>query len=401
MEVSADGAVPGDTDGAVPGDTDGAVPGDGVGLPVPSGELLASPLAPLTDARAATIGATAGARLARLRAAAPQLAADIVASGQPSGVTTGDLSLRGHPAEAALDGAPRSPAPVVWLTHRMLVVQWDDDGHTRTLLWCPTDEVATARPGDVPRRLRRGGDRRLGTVLGHVRALGIDPAHVDLLAFPDLRGQDVRRWLGTTRPAPDLGSPDEPLTPHFPSAHLAVARAEWEALDQPHPLERAAYRSEAFRDLPGERVVGLDGDVLLGPGVALVATPGRTAGTTSLVLHTEGGLWVASANGVAADCWAPRASRIPGLRHHAVERARDVIPHRTAGGDATAQHDAMVVERLLAAPRDEAPFPRCYPAAELTRDRRAPGIRPSTGATRLTHGLVRGDRVLAARATSA
>lgn len=359
---------------------------DAVGptLAEPTGEVDATVLDVLDDARAES-GAP-GRRHAALRDAAPQLAEDVAASGQPSGVTTGDLAVVVHRSDDALGSAARSPAPTVHLTHRMVVVQWDTGGRTRTLLWCPDDPAA----------VRTAPVRRRGSVAGHLRALGIDPAHVELVVVPDLRHRDLRPLLGTTAPAPDLGAHDAPVTGLLPNATLVVADAEWRAAASPHPLEVAAYRTAAFAALPSRAVVTTSADLLLGPGVALVHTPGRTPGTVSLVVNTDGGPWVASANGVAADAWAPRASRIAGLRHRAVDQLREVIGHRTPATDAAAQHDAMVLERRLAAPSPDAPFPRCFPVAELTAHRGSPGLRPSHVHGRITHGLVRGDLVVAA-----
>lgn len=340
------------------------------------------PLPHLDDARRGTRDRSAGVRLEALRAAVVPLREALRASGRPSGITTGDLALRAHGTGRALGRAVRSPVPTLWLTHRVLVVQWPQDGRTVTLLWFADDGAPIGR-----------GGRRLGTVLGHLRALGIAPEHVDLLAGPDLQHADLRPWLGTTRPAPDLGPADVPLEPALPTARLLVRGAEWDTLARPHPLQRAAYRPEAATDLPPERIARLDHDVLLGPGVALLGTPGRTPGTVSLALHTDEGLVVASANGVAADAWAPRASRLPGLRHHAVTRGEEVVPARTHGDDLTGHHDAMIVERALADPAESAPFPRCVPLAELTPHRLAPGLRPTHTHGHLRHGLVRGSRI--------
>lgn len=352
-----------------------------LGLPVATGTVAADVLTPLRAVRDADLAP--GARHAALRDAAPELAAEVAASGQPTGIFTADLAMSVHRTEDVLSGVARSPAPTVRLAHRMLVVQWDAGGRTRTLLWCP-DDAASIGPGT----------RRLGSVAGHLRALGVDPAHVDLVVVPDLRHRDLRPLLGTTGPAPDLGAHDGPVPGLLPHAQLLVASREWSTAASPHPLELHSYRMAALRQLPGDRVVTTDDDLLLGPGVALVHTPGRTPGTVSLVLQAVGGPWVASANAVAAECWTPRASRIAGLRHRAVEDLREVVGHRAPASDVAAHHDAMVVERRLAAPSDDAPFPRCFPVAELLAHRLSPGVRPSHVHGRVSHGLVRGDLVV-------
>jgi hypothetical protein len=341
-----------------------------------------------------------GAELAALTEAVPDLRAQIVASGTPSGVTTCDLITLPYPTSFGLWRAARSPAPFLWITNRMLVVQWEEGDRTRTLLWEASDhERGEYTPYFAKLKARTPvPDRMLatvhGTVLGHLRALGIDPADVDYVAFDHLHTQDPRRLVGTTRPAPDLGSPDEPLAPWFPNAVLLSQRREWETIRHLHPLQVPWYQPETFVDLPHDRLALIDGDVLLGPGVALVATPGHTAGNMSLVVNTDRGVWVSSENGVAAESWSPRASRIPGLRRWSVEWGQEVILNANTLEFASWQYDSMVVERLLADPSPDAPFPQCFPSSELTAHRLAPGVRPTYVHERVEHGTVRGSAVL-------
>lgn len=343
--------------------------------------------------------------------AAPDLKRAIVASGRPSGVATGDLAAYAYPTSFGLWRAARSPAPLLRLTARMLVIQWDEpagrrgrarggreDGPTRrrTLLWCPRDhDHRASTPVAIRLRARTTLPERLlvthrGTVLGHLQALGIDPRDVDHVAFDHLQERDLRRMLGTTRPAPDLGSPDEPLAGWFPNATLVTSVREWDSLPRLHPLQAPWYQAATFGDLDPSRIDLVAGDVQLGPGVALVATPGHTAGSLSLVLHTDDGVWVSSSNGVAAESYAPRASRIPGLRRFSVDWGQEVVLNGNTPEFAAWQYDAMVLERLLADPAADAPFPRCLPVAELTASRSSPGLAPTHVHGGITSGTVRG-----------
>ncbi len=269
----------------------------------------------------------------------------------------------------------------------------------RTLLWGAFDRKGAAT---TPAALRLGPraavpDRFLttthGSVRGHLRALGIDPADVDYVASDHLQAQDLRRVLGTTRPAPDLGSPDDPLTGWFPNASLVTSQREWSSLDQLHPLQAPWYQPDTFASLDPARVALVEGDVQLGPGVALVATPGHTAGTVSLVLHTEEGMWVSSGNGIAAECYAPRVSRIAGLRRHAVEWGHEVVLNANTPERVGDHYDAMILERCLADPSPEAPFPRVLPLSELTASRLAPGLAPTFVHGAIASGAIRGGSV--------
>ncbi len=344
--------------------------------------------------------------------AAGALRDGLLASGRPSGVATGDLVTYPYPTSFGLWRAARSPAPMLWLTARMLVVQWDEpvrrrrrgpDGQLgpstrrRTLLWGAGDhERAVSTPFAVRLRARLALPDRLvlttrGTVLGHLRALGIDPLDVDYVAFDTLQVRDVRRLLGTTRPAPDLDAPDAPLRGWFPNASLVVSVAEWAALHALHPIQAAWYEPATFAALDPDRITPVSGDVLLGPGVALLATPGHTAGSVSLALNTDDGIWVSSSNGIAADAYAPRVSRIPGLRRYAEDWGQEVVLNGNTPEFAARHYDAMLLERAVADPAGDAPVPRCFPTAELTASPLAPGLAPTHVHGAVTSGTVRGQ----------
>ena len=79
----------------------------------------------------------------------------------------------------------------------------------------------------------------------------------------------MRRLVGTRGPAADL-SPDGPVRPLFPNAKLIVQRRELELLRNMHPLQAAWYQPGTFTDLREGALEVIDGDVLLGPGVALL-----------------------------------------------------------------------------------------------------------------------------------
>lgn len=351
-----------------------------------------TPLAP--SGGRARPGVLTGGEVSAIPTEAAEIRAALQASGRPEGVATAPLLTHPYPTALALAGVPRSPATWLSLTSRMLVVQWrDPDGTRRTLLWEPRDHERSPHLPDAYLAARRMPMRRVvhGTVPGHLRALGLAPAEVDYVAFSTLRGLDPRRLLGTTVPASDLGSPHRALEGWLPRARLLVARAEWEALEHLHPLQRPWYQPGAFAELAAERVVELESDAQVGPGVALLATPGRTCGHLSLALHTDGGVWVCSGNGVAAESWAPRASRIAGLRAWAVAWGREVLPCADDPVSVAAQYDAMLLERQVADTSRLAPFPQCLPTSELTAHRLAPGLSPTHAHRAVTHGVVRGS----------
>ena len=61
---------------------------------------------------------------------------------------------------------------------------------------------------------------RFPSVLEQLAEMGIAPEEVDYVAFDHLHTQDIRRLMGTTAPAPDLGYPDSPIPPDVPQCPL-------------------------------------------------------------------------------------------------------------------------------------------------------------------------------------
>ena len=344
---------------------------------------------------------SAGRRLAAVRALAQDWRADFTASGRPDTVLTCDLVTLPYPTRYGLFRAAASPAPYLAITNRMVVVRWaDDDGTRRTLLFEPSDIdlgertpffqdlVASAGPaaGLLDRRLTT----RHGRVLEHLRRLGIAPEEVDYLVFDHLHTQDVRRWLGTTAPQPDLagltGWPDAPLEPVFPNARLLVQREELEAMVDLHPFQRPWYQAGTFADVRPDAVVALDGDVALGPGVGVLSTPGHTVGNQSLVVHTSTGVWASSENAVSAECLVPEHSRIPGVARYARRWGQEVVLNSNTPEMLREQYDSMVKEKSVVDPSLRDPrFPQFFPSSELTAVRWSPGTRPT-----FTHGALGG-----------
>src|SRR5690606_7673667 len=113
----------------------------------------------------------------------------------------------------------------------------------------------------------------------------------------------IRPWLGTQE------------TPgYFPNAKLLVMRQEWESTRALLPTQAQWYCPGGIDGIPEDRIEFLDGDTQIGPGVALIHSPGHTEGNHSIVVRTTEGIYVTSENGVSVDSYSPLSSGIPGLR---------------------------------------------------------------------------------------
>ncbi|MCP2315583.1 hypothetical protein APR12_000916 [Nocardia amikacinitolerans] len=66
---------------------------------------------------------------------------------------------------------------------------------------------------------------------------------------------------------------------------FADIRDELAAVAELHPLQKPWYQPAAYRDVPAEAFLPIEGSIVLGPGVAVVKTPGHVFGNQSLVIN--------------------------------------------------------------------------------------------------------------------
>ena len=337
-----------------------------------------------------------GVQLRLIRDAAPRFRAWFAATGAPDYAGTFDLVSLPYPTKFGLWRAALSPVPFLTITNRLIVLRWKDaDGRPRTMLFEPSDPQLGANTPyfrslreSMPRQVERFTVKFHGTVEEHLRRLGIRPEEVDYLTFDHLHTQDVRRWIGTTVPQADI-SPSRPLEPYFPNAKLIVQRAEIEAMADLHPLQRPWFQPETYTDLRRDALLQIDGDVLLGPGVALLSTPGHTIGNHTLVVNTATGIWASSENAIATECMTPEHSRIPGVRRWAERWGQEVIINANTIENTAQQYNSMVKEKsIVDRSRIDARFLQFFPSSELTHNRLNPGTSPTFNHFAISHGAL-------------
>jgi len=291
-----------------------------------------------------------------------------------------------YPTRYALRDAFRGPSPFVHILNRVFLVQFEAEGKLRTLLVSPSDVRANAetpffkRLGASFGPLQDLGQRiiapELGTVEFCLAEAGLSPEDVDYITYDHLHTQDVRRWLGA-HGRPGL----------FPRAQLLVMRQEWENTRALLPPQRDWYCPGGIDGVDPSRVVLLDGDTKLGESVVLMATPGHTEGNHSIVVRTSEGIFVTSENGVGPDAYAPRASRIPGLRRYAEETGMEVVINGNTLERGIDQYISMVQEKEVAgASRKNPDFPGMVCSSELSAYFLFPGITPTFSFGDLTLG---------------
>lgn len=326
-----------------------------------------------------------GRQLQKIREAVPGFKKWFKETGQASAFHSFDLIKIPYPKKYGLWRAGKSPVPFIWFTNRMFIVQWESQGRTWTLLNEPSETELDEGTPFYSALIEKYGDflsksvltKRYGTVEGYLDKVGLKPEDVDFITYDHLHTQDVRRWLGTTKPQSDL-SPEAPLEAYFPNAKLIVQQKEWDILPCLHPLQKIWYQPETYEDIPMDRILFTNGDVLLGPGVALVYTPGHTQGNHSLVVNTDTGIWVSSENAIAAECLVPEESGIPGLKQYAKHTGFDIVINGNTLENTARQYNSLVQEKLMADPsRKNQRIPQFFPSSELTPSLFSVGTRPS------------------------
>ncbi|MFE7031226.1 hypothetical protein ACFU9Y_13020 [Streptomyces sp. NPDC057621] len=351
----------------------------GVGTPVDS----------LTDP--SRIPGGPGARLAAVRAEGATFKREFATTGTPDSITTCDLVTLPYPTRFGLFRASRAVAPFLSITNRMLVIRWHEtDGRARVLLFEPSDvelgqytpyfdRLSRRTPAPVARLMLT----RYATVLEHLATLGIAPQDVDYLLFDHLHTQDLRRWVGTTAHQEDLGGRPEAA---FPNAKVVVQRDELAGMAELHPLQKPWYQPAAYRDVPPEAFLPIEGSVVLGPGVAVVKTPGHVFGNQSLVVNTSTGIWVSSENVIAAECLTPEHSKLPGLARWSREWEHEAVLNANTIETTADQYNSVVLEKTLADPSQKDPrFLQFFPSSELTGAWTNPGTKPTFSHHALTH----------------
>lgn len=302
-----------------------------------------------------------------------------------------DLVKVPYPTRYALRDACSVPTPYVHICNRLFVIQFDTPWGVKTLLAEPLDREGNARTPFFDRLARKVGGAKgavsqmlwpsRNEVADCLTQLGLSPADIDYITYDHLHTQDLRGWLGT-----------DSREAFFPRAKLLVMRQEWMSAKGLLPLQAEWYCPHGTEGVPEDRVVLLEGDVMLGDSVALVHTPGHTEGNHSIVAHTPEGLFVVSENGVSADSYAPEKSDIPGLRKYAAITGAEVVLNGNTLEGSVDQYLSMVQEKEIAGVSERnADFFNVAPSSEMTAHVLSPGIRPTFTVGELRYGTpVRG-----------
>lgn len=318
-----------------------------------------------------------GERLAAVREAAAAYKVRFKKQGQIRAVKSIDVAAAPYPVGYAFHDAVKVPhLPLISMINRMIVVQYDDwNGTPRTLVFEPTMPEGSAEApfydqlqafanripgGNLVQKLVNTTYHEPDEVLEMV---GLTPDDIDFCTFDHLHVQDPRMILGSTEVIPGESEPRQPL---FGDAKMLVHSRELATLQSLHPMQWAWYVEDGLGGVDMDKFLTFEGDLELGPGIALLWTPGHTDGNHSLVMNTPDGVWVSSENGISLDNWQPELSKIPGVRRYHEQFGREICPNANTLEDSLDQYDSMVKEKTLADPcRKDPRWLQILPSTEL------------------------------------
>lgn len=295
-----------------------------------------------------------------------------------------DLITVPFPVKYGLRDAAISISPFLCIFNRLFVVQYRTNAGVKTLLFSPSDAEADEKTPFFQTLLNTPFRPIIEPLLVPFRRTveealaltGIKPEQVDYISYDHLHTQDIRKWLGTN------GAPGV-----FPNAKLLVMKKEWASANALLPSQALWYCPNGIAGIDPAKIVQLDGSARLGDGLALVHTPGHTEGNHSMVAKTPDGLFVTSENGICADAYAPKHSKIPGVRKHAERYGIDIIMNANTLEDSNDQYISMDMERTIAGPSKRDPkFYNMAPSSELTKNFLFPFMKPTFSFGQLEFG---------------
>jgi hypothetical protein len=173
-----------------------------------------------------------------------------------------------------------------------------------------------------------------------------------------------------------MGTADQPAL--FPNALFLFPKSEWDSITHLHPSVQAWYVPGGVDGVFLDHLFLYAGDIQLGPGVALIQTPGHTPGNHSLYLNTPEGTFTISENGAGPDAYNPALSSIDSVRKTAIWKGWEVVMNANTLDNTFDQYNSMIKEKLLSGPNPQYPeFCNHRSSSEFTSHYLAPGLKPT------------------------
>jgi len=327
--------------------------------------------------------------LEKIRRAAPKLREEFVASGMPVAVRQFSCSVTPYPTVYGFHAAYDGVHPFLWFNNRATLVQFEENGKLKNLLFNPIfPDLSMQAPfyvnltRHVPQFMQGFLAKLNAPVAEQLKELGLTPDDIDYLSYDHLHVQDLRPLMGVRNGKGDVWT----TKPLFPNAKFIFPKAEWSHTLALHPSVSEWYVPSGLANVSTENLILYEGDIQLGTGVALIATPGHTAGNHSLYLNTVQGTMTFSENGVGVDAYSPENSKINSVRQKAKDRGWEVVLNANTLDYRLWQYNSMIKEKLLSGPAADPDYANHHSTSEFTPWFATPGFKPSLVHADVVHG---------------
>ena len=300
---------------------------------------------------------------------------------KPLAIRQMTCSIAPYPTKYGFQNAYTGIHPYLYFNNRATLVQFKADGQLKNLLFNPYfpdlslkapfyANLLEQKPFFIPESLLGKKDT---SIIEQLNQVGIKPEDIDYVSYDHLHVQDMRPLMGTV----DInGNPKS--APYFPNATFIFHYKEWESVEYLHPLNSQWYVHGGIDGVDTSRLLLYDKDLLLAEGVALVHTPGHTAGNHSLYLNSASGPFTISENSVGPDGYNPSSSKMNDVKNAARDRGVDVILNANTVDEIYNQYNSTIKEKLLSGSSPDAPeFCNHRSSSQFTTWMTAIGLSPT------------------------
>ncbi len=328
-----------------------------------------------------------GNGLEEVRKAAPAFRDDFIATGRPLAVHQFLCSMSPYPTVFGFQSVYEGLQPYLFFNNRATLVQFENDKGIKTLLFNPYFPDLSAQAGFyahlksstlstiLPEALLL---KRCDSIVDQLATVGLQPEDIDYVSYDHLHVQDMRPLMGT-----------EAQQALFPNATFIYHKDEWEHVTHLHPFNEIWYVKDGCKGVKTDNLMLYEGDLQLGNGVALIHTPGHTAGNHSLYLNTSEGTFTISENGVGPDAYNPENSKIKSVREAAAWQNVEVILNANTRDLSYLQYNSMIKEKILSGPNPhDSRWCNHRSSSEFTSWIAAPGLNPSFENPDIKEGVV-------------
>ena len=184
---------------------------------------------------------------------------------------TFDLISIPYPVKSAFGNATSLINPYLYVTNRLMVVQFSTHAGTKTLLFSPSDLTGNVKTPYFQRLRRLMGKFKNAlqplltpvhnTVEQALDSIGLKPENIDFICYDHLHTQDLRKWLGCYE-----------QEAYFPNAKLLVMHQEWEAVKDLLPVQNHWYCPDGIEGIDPNKIIPLHSSIMLGDSLALIQT---------------------------------------------------------------------------------------------------------------------------------